>query len=68
MKVDKSERICAFCEKAARLHDEDVMLCSDKGVVDCRYRCRKFSYDPLKRKVRLKNTVPSLEYVDIESV
>ncbi len=68
MKIDKSERICAFCEAATPLYDDDLMLCNDKGIVDCRYSCRKFSYDPLKRKVRLKNAAPALEYVDIESV
>ena len=68
MKIEKSERICAFCENAASLYDDTVMLCSDKGVVDCRYHCRKFSYDPLKRKVKLKNAATSLEYIDIESV
>lgn len=68
MKFDKSERICAFCEYASRMYDDSVMLCRDKGIVDCRHHCRKFSYDPLKRRVRLKKEAPALEYIDIESV
>ncbi len=42
-------RVCAFCDKAQSLSDDEHMLCSKKGVVACGYSCRKFRYDPLKR-------------------
>lgn len=43
-------RACEYCEKAQPLVDEDTMLCAKKGVVSSGYVCRKFKYDPLKRR------------------
>ena len=40
--------ICRYCVRAHKLFDSDTMLCERKGVVSCRYTCRKFVYDPLK--------------------
>jgi len=48
------ERFCAFCEHASPLIDENDMLCFHRGVVGKRFTCRKFIYDPLKRKPRRK--------------
>lgn len=65
MKIDKSERICAYCEKASKLFDADTVLCKDKGVVSKGYSCKRFSYDPLKRVPPKAQSAPTLEYVDI---
>ena len=44
-------KACVYCEKATSLAtDGDHMLCKKRGIVECSYSCRKFSYDPLKRK------------------
>ena len=43
------EKICAFCEKSEKIFDDDNMLCEKYGIVPCTYKCRSFSYDPLKR-------------------
>ena len=67
MRIDKAERICAFCEKAEALCDEENMLCRKNGVVPKRYTCRSFSYDPLKRLPPKTCSVPKLEFVDIEN-
>ena len=48
------ERFCAFCEHASPLIDDSEMLCFHRGVVGKRFTCRKFIYDPLKRKPRRK--------------
>lgn len=40
--------ICRYCVRAHKLFDSETMLCERKGVVSCRYTCRKFVYDPLK--------------------
>lgn len=43
------DRVCFYCENAVPLHDKDFMLCRRHGVVSAGHRCRRFSYDPLKR-------------------
>ena len=64
--IDMSEETyCAHCEHAAPLHDEDYVLCEKKGVVRAVYVCRKFSYDPLKRRPA-EHKVPKLEFVDLD--
>ncbi len=65
MKTDKCERICAFCEKAAPLFDEDTSLCEINGIVPKGYTCKKFSYDPLKRIPPKAQEMPTLEFIDI---
>lgn len=59
------EEACAYCEFAAPLHDDDTVLCEKKGVVRACHKCRKFSYDPLKRKPASPK-LPKLEYVNID--
>lgn len=65
MKIEKSEKICAFCELAAPLYDEDVVLCEKCGIVPKAHTCKKFSYDPLKRNPPKAQNLPTLEYIDI---
>ncbi len=43
------EESCAFCEHASPLSDDREVLCRYKGVVQVSYRCKKFTYDLLKR-------------------
>lgn len=50
MLYNKDNRaICALCEMAVPIDDETV-LCRKKGPVSLTYTCKKFEYDPLKRK------------------
>lgn len=42
-------RVCEYCEYARIICDDANVLCSHRGVVAKEYRCRRFSYDPLKR-------------------
>ena len=44
----KMPRSCEYCQNGACL-DEDQFLCTKKGVVQRREKCRKFKYDPCKR-------------------
>ncbi len=41
--------VCALCIHGRRSADGRVILCVHKGVADPGDRCRKFSYDPLRR-------------------
>ena len=65
MKIDKSEHICAYCEKAAKLYDSDTVLCEKYGVVSKGFSCKRFTYDPLKRVPPKAQSAPALEYIDI---
>ncbi len=42
------EPACAYCRHSSPIDDEAV-ICVKKGVVAPWGRCRRFSYDPLKR-------------------
>lgn len=66
MKIDKCDRICAFCEKSVPICDSDSALCEQKGIVPKSYTCRGFSYDPLKRVPPKVNNAPTLDFVDID--
>ena len=44
----KIERSCSYCRYGAKLED-DVILCSKKGMCGIDESCRRFKYDPLKR-------------------
>ena len=41
--------MCHYCENAMPLQDREFMLCKRDGVVSSFHKCRRFSYDPLKR-------------------
>lgn len=58
--------ICAFCENASGIYDEDSMICKTKGIVSKLYSCRKFVYDPLKRVPPRTVSAPQLDYIDID--
>lgn len=44
----KIERSCSYCVHSTRL-DEDLFLCSKKGMRAGDDKCRRFLYDPCKR-------------------
>ncbi len=44
----KIERSCAYCVHGVKL-GEDQILCAQKGIRTVEDKCRKFTYDPVKR-------------------
>ena len=42
------ERRCGYCVRAAKL-DDDLVLCSKKGIRTESGKCFRFRYDPCKR-------------------
>lgn len=59
------EKYCIFCEHAVPLVNQDFVLCQKKGVVSSLHKCRKFEYDPLKRKPA-SHIAPKLEFINID--
>ena len=44
----KMPQHCEYCQNGTKLDDEHY-LCTKRGVVVHREKCRKFKYDPCKR-------------------
>lgn len=44
----KIERSCSYCTHGTKIDDE-LVLCTKKGVVSQNNSCWKFKYDPTKR-------------------
>ena len=44
----KIEKSCLYCRFGTALED-DLVLCTKRGVVAVGRKCRKFQYDPIKR-------------------
>ncbi len=44
----KIERSCSYCLYGTKV-DEEIILCSKKGLKTPEDKCRKFKYDPTKR-------------------
>ena len=44
------EPMCRYCQFGTRVAGSDTVLCPKKGVTDKDDSCKKFRYDPLKRK------------------
>ncbi len=55
------DEICEYCEHAMPIKDEEHVFCQKNGIVSRGHRCRKFLYDPLKRKPRRMPPLPRLD-------
>jgi hypothetical protein len=64
--IEKEDRLCAFCEKGTPVPGGEFVICPKKGLVDEKFSCRSFSYDPLKREPKRKETDAFCEFVDID--
>ncbi|MDD6265143.1 MAG: hypothetical protein PUB34_02405 [Clostridia bacterium] len=67
-KKNKSESqeldaVCKYCENATELCDENSVLCKKHGVVACDHSCKKFLYDPLKRRPN-RAKLPEIESLE----
>ena len=61
----KIERRCQYCARCAKL-GQDTALCTKKGVVLLDGSCRRFRYDPLKRKPKQPVELPQFDASDFE--
>lgn len=41
---------CEYCKHGRLSPDEESVLCIKKGIVETDGKCRKYAYDPLKRR------------------
>ena len=54
---------CEYCMIGEASSDGEVVFCAKKGIVPNSYSCRKFKYDPLRRKPKVS---PALEEYSME--
>ncbi len=55
---------CSYCSHGRLAPDKESVLCYKKGVVSLSYACRKFQYDPLKRKPLRPKPIEKFEESD----
>lgn len=60
----KIQKSCSYCKYGAKL-DDNLVLCTKRGMVSLDGKCRKFSYDPCKR-IPLKPKAPDFEKYNSE--
>lgn len=56
---------CEYCKHGTSSGDKTI-LCLKKGILEADSYCRKFSYDPLKRKPEKKAELPEYSQADFE--
>lgn len=65
MSDKKTEKMCCYCEFSAPTFNDDEFICEKKGIIDAKYKCRKFVFDPLKITPKAKKELPETEYIEI---
>jgi hypothetical protein len=55
---------CSYCVHGRFSPNKESILCLKKGVVGLDYSCRRFKYDPLKRKPIRPRTIETFEESD----
>ena len=41
---------CEYCAYGKRTDDYDMIMCPRKGIVSPFFRCRRFTYNPIRRE------------------
>jgi hypothetical protein len=57
----KYEPACEFCRYGKSAPDGSSVLCSVRGVMRRRSSCKKYEYDPLKRKPKRAPLLPEYD-------
>lgn len=55
---------CSYCAHGRFAPNNESVLCMKKGVVDLDFSCKKFKYDPLKRKPLRPRAIEKFEEAD----
>lgn len=66
LKCDDGDNICVYCKNGTPLYDGDAVLCRKRGLMKPTATCRKFSLDPLKRKIKPLPRLPELYLPELD--
>ena len=61
LRAKKFEPACEFCRYGKSAPDGSSVLCSVRGVMRKQSLCRKYEYDPLKRRPRRAPLLPDYD-------
>jgi len=59
------EKNCTYCRFGTAL-EEDNILCTKRGVVKAGNKCRRFTYDPIKRIPGKPKALDFKKYDDVD--
>lgn len=57
---------CEYCKHGRLSPDEKSVLCVKKGIVELDGKCRKYAYDPLKRRPKKPLLIERADPSDFE--
>lgn len=57
---------CSYCKIGTYSEDRSVIFCKYKGVIEERYSCRRFQYDPIKRVPKLPRPIDKFSPEDFD--
>lgn len=60
------EPACEYCALGRISGDKTMILCPRRGIVAPHYSCRKYRYNPLKRKPRRTQKLMELDPKEFE--
>ncbi|MEG0899011.1 MAG: hypothetical protein RSD67_02895 [Oscillospiraceae bacterium] len=60
------EPSCEYCKYGKLSMDKKMILCQHKGILVELLACRRFIYDPLKRKPKRQMALPKFDKSDFE--
>ncbi len=59
-KDSDGENFCVYCKNGTPLYGGESVLCRKHGLMKPTATCRRFKYDPLKRKIKPMPPMPQL--------
>lgn len=65
-KCDDGDNICVYCKHGTPLYDGDAVLCKKRGLMKPAASCRRFSDDPMKRKIKPLPHLPKLQFFELD--
>jgi len=66
LRVTKYEPACEFCRWGKSAPDGSSVLCSERGVMRKSSYCRKYEYDPIKRRPNRAPLLPEYDAQEFE--
>ena len=60
------EPMCRYCDNSTMLDDSRFLICTNRGVVETDYSCKKFKYNPLKRAPKPEHKLQQFNKEDFE--
>lgn len=60
-KIKEFPPACEYCLRGKHSPDGSCVLCAERGVMLMQSHCKKYTYDPLKRRPHATPTLPEYD-------